>query len=766
MSKEPSEADALRTEAEAQLTRAPPIEVPSPPPRQILHELRVHQVELEMQNEELRRSQLALEESRDRYIDLYEFAPVGYFTLNREGMIVEVNLTGSALLGVERKQLLNRRFSGFVSAGDSDRWHHHFLNVLQHDGQRCELALKRGDGSVIHAQLDCRKTNIGNEFSIRVALTDITERKLGEESLRESEEIFRLFIDHAPVSLAMFDREMRYLAVSRRWKEDYFLGGRDIIGISHYEIFPEIQEGWKDVHRRGLAGEVIRADGDRFERADGTIQWLCWEVLPWHSGDGAIGGIVIFSEDITRYKQAEDEIRRLNAALEQRVEERTAQLTAEIVLREQKEQALMQVAAIIESSDDAIIGNTLEGIVTSWNGGAERMFGYSREEAQGRPISFLIPEQYQHEEATLLERIRSGDLVNHYETVRRCKEGKLIDVSVSISPIRDQDGKIVGASKIARNITERKKIEQELRIAATAFEAQVGMTVYAADGTILRVNHAFTSITGYTAEEAIGKSPRILKSGRHDANFYAAMWASINNTGAWEGEILNRRKNGEIYPEHLSITAVKNADGITTNYVGTFTDITLQKAAEHEIRQLAFYDPLTCLPNRRLLNDRLGQTMAAHKRSGCYGALMFLDLDNFKPLNDTYGHGVGDLLLVEVARRISNCVRETDTVARFGGDEFVVMLTELDADKTESAAQASAVAEKIRVTLAEPYLLTVKHEGQAECTIEHHCTSSIGVKLFIAHEANMEDIIKWADMAMYQAKEDGRNLIRFYEVEG
>ena len=191
--------------------------------------------------------------------------------------------------------------------------------------------------------------------------------------------------------------------------------------------------------------------------------------------------------------------------------------------------------------------------------------------------------------------------------------------------------------------------------------------------------------------------------------------------------------------------------------------ISERKQAEEQIRQLAFYDALTQLPNRRLLNDRLEQAMAASKRSGRYGALMFLDLDNFKPLNDTHGHDVGDLLLIEVARRITGCVREMDTCARFGGDEFVVILSELVTDKTESAAQASTVAEKIHVALAEPYLLKIQPEGKAETTVEHHCTSSIGVVLFVNHDAGAEDILKWADMAMYQAKEAGRNLIRFYD---
>ena len=212
----------------------------------------------------------------------------------------------------------------------------------------------------------------------------------------------------------------------------------------------------------------------------------------------------------------------------------------------------------------------------------------------------------------------------------------------------------------------------------------------------------------------------------------------------------------------LEIRGMPLPDG---GFVTIYIDITERKQMEDQVHQMAFYDTLTRLPNRRLLDDRLCQSMAASKRSACYGALMFLDLDNFKPLNDLHGHAVGDLLLIEAAERLRACVREVDTVARFGGDEFVVMIGELDADKNESMAQARLIAEKIRVTLSAPYLLTIRHEGKAETTVEHHCTASIGVALFINHEASQDDILKWADSAMYEAKEAGRNLVRFHDVK-
>jgi diguanylate cyclase (GGDEF)-like protein/PAS domain S-box-containing protein len=218
---------------------------------------------------------------------------------------------------------------------------------------------------------------------------------------------------------------------------------------------------------------------------------------------------------------------------------------------------------------------------------------------------------------------------------------------------------------------------------------------------------------------------------------------------------------GQIYKS--CFVPIKDKNGSVEKLMGISEDITERKKAEEQVRNFAFHDTLTHLANRRLLTDRLAQAMAASKRRGHYGAVMFLDLDNFKPLNDTHGHNVGDLLLIEVAHRITDCVREMDTVARFGGDEFVVVLSELDADKELSTAQASIVAEKIRATLAEPYLLTRKQKDNAEITVEHHCTSSIGVVLFINHEASQEDILKWADMAMYQAKESGRDRVHFFE---
>jgi diguanylate cyclase (GGDEF)-like protein/PAS domain S-box-containing protein len=313
----------------------------------------------------------------------------------------------------------------------------------------------------------------------------------------------------------------------------------------------------------------------------------------------------------------------------------------------------------------------------------------------------------------------------------------------------------LGALALA-SISRNREMADKLRIAATAFDSQESMMVTDAYGVILQVNQAFTETTGYTTEEVVGKTSRMLKSGRHDANFYREMWETINRTGCWRGEIWDKRKNGEIYPKWLTISAVKAKDGSVTHYVGSHMDITERKVSEKKINHLAFYDSLTNLPNRRLLMDRLQHALASSKRSGLSGALLFLDMDNFKTLNDTLGHDIGDLLLQQVAQRLSSCIREHDTVARLGGDEFVMMLENLSEQALEAAAQTEAIGKKIFAALDQPYHLNAQH---------YICTPSVGVVLFNGHKVSQEELMKQADIAMYQAKQDGRNTMRFFDPQ-
>ena len=462
---------ALRAAAEAQLANSQPPEISVRSSEEILHELRVHQIELEMQNEALRQTQQALEESRDRFIDLYEFAPVGYLTLTAQGMIAEINLTGVTLLGRERGMLLNTSLRKLVIAADQDKWVQHFMAVTKQDQKTSiELSIQRGDGSVFQALLDC----VSNKSGVRISFADITQRKL---------------------------------------------------------------------------------------------------------------------------------------------------------------------------------------------------------------------------------------------------------------------------------------IENELRIAAAAFSSQSGMLITDPNGVIQRINPAFTEITGYSAGEMIGKTPAILKSGRQGPLFYQQMWAELKLNGHWQGEIWNRRKNGEIYVEFLTINSIKSDDQAVIHFVGSFNDISANKDAEARIHLLAYYDTLTKLPNRRLLQDRLDQAIVATVRSGMYGAMFFIDIDHFKALNDSRGHDVGDLLLIDVAQRLRETVREQDTVARQGGDEFVVLMEALAASASEAAILAEQLGSKLHEALSAPFNL----HGY-----EYHCKTSIGVGLFHAHDT-VENLFKHADLALYQAKTSGRDKLRFFD---
>lgn len=398
-----------------------------------------------------------------------------------------------------------------------------------------------------------------------------------------------------------------------------------------------------------------------------------------------------------------------------------------------------------------------------FNLAGEELLGHSSEDMLGKnDYDFFPKEQADFFTAQDRRVLASKDVIEIPEEKITTASGETRYLYTRKTAICDLAGEPSHLLGVSLDITERKRAETDLRIAAVAFESQEGMVITNASGIILRVNQAFTKTTGYTAEEAVGQTPSLLQSGRHNADFYLAMWETINEKGVWQGEVWDRHKNGDVYPKWLTISAVKDDDGVVTHYVGAHYDITERKQLEEQVHHLAFHDALTRLPNRRLIKDRLSQAMAASKRSGCYGAFMFLDLDNFKPLNDTHGHVVGDLLLIEAAGRLKSCVRKIDTVARFGGDEFVVILTELNMDNAVSNSQAMLVAEKIRNTLSEPYLLAIKYEGKEDSTIEHQCSVSIGVTMFFNHETSQDDILKCADKAMYQAKQAGRNTIRFY----
>ncbi|WP_180124746.1 PocR ligand-binding domain-containing protein [Rhodoferax sp. BLA1] len=440
-------------------------------------------------------------------------------------------------------------------------------------------------------------------------------------------------------------------------------------------------------------------------------------------------------------------------------------------LRLQQANAQLQTsAAIIQSSEDAIIGNALDGTIQSWNAGAEKIFGYTACEAVGRPLQMLIPAERIDEELELVSRISRGERVNHFETTRRRKDGQMIHVSMSISPIVDEAGLVIGASKIARDVTQSKQVARTLQHRQIMLERTESMAHLASFEWEVASNIAtwspemfliFGRDPGQGVPNLEGQAELYTPESTH--RLFDAVSQAVSDGIPYELELTAVRPNGE--QRHCFIKGFPERDdsGRVVRLAGLVQDITERKRTDDIIQQLAYHDSLTHLPNRRLLKDRLQQAMTASSRSRLYGALMFLDLDNFKPLNDTNGHVAGDLLLVEATQRLKNCVRDMDTVARFGGDEFVIMISELAPDRDHSITQARTIAEKIREALSGPYHLMVKNSQGVETAIQHHCSASMGVALFLGHETSQDDLLKWADVAMYQAKEAGRNRVRFFQ---
>lgn len=403
-----------------------------------------------------------------------------------------------------------------------------------------------------------------------------------------------------------------------------------------------------------------------------------------------------------------------------------------------------------------------------------QMLGYQdREELIGKHIHELIHHHradgsvYPASECKIYRAYKKQEEVNVSDEVFWRKDGTPVPVEYWSHPIV-KDGVIVGALATFIDISQRIQAEQALRESESQMREIVDNAPFGAhlyelmpdqNLVFIGANRVAENILGLDHQQFIGKTieeafPSLKSTDIPDSYRRVAATGVHFETDqiTYDGDAVHG-----IYEVHAFQTG-------RNRMAAFFSDVTERKRYEEQIRQMAFYDVLTKLPNRRLLNDRLIQTIATSKRSGTYGALMFLDLDNFKPLNDLHGHAVGDLLLVEVSNRLRKCVRETDTVARFGGDEFVVMLSELGEGKAAASALAQLVTEKILAKIAEPYVLTISHAGEADTSVTHHCTASIGIVIFNGSEANQEDILKYADAAMYEAKASGRNKIQYGDL--
>ncbi len=416
-------------------------------------------------------------------------------------------------------------------------------------------------------------------------------------------------------------------------------------------------------------------------------------------------------------------------------------------------QARLWMEAFSRSDLGFVISDVRSNRLVDVNAAFAERRGYTADEMRGMPVASLFaPGSKPAYHDTNLGVDRKAHVV--FESEHVCKDGSTFPVWVDLTVIADERGLATTRVACAVDLTQRRKAEAEMRIAAIAFEAQDGIVVTSPEGVIERVNEAFTRITGYAPDEAVGRKPNLLRSERHDKPFYEAMWRQLLEQGAWRGELVNRHRDGHLHAVRLTITAVKGQAGEVRHYVGTMVDISAEQAAKDRAEHLTYFDPLTELPNRVLLEDRIHHALLARRRSHEHCALLQIDLDNFKRINDIDGHHIGDLVLVEAARRVRAFVRESDTVGRFDGDTFVVLAEELGSDLVHAAHAAGALAEKLRRGLAQP----CKVAGTPV-----RCTASIGVTLVDHDDADVHGMLQEAEIALYRAKQDGRDRVCMFE---
>ena len=406
--------------------------------------------------------------------------------------------------------------------------------------------------------------------------------------------------------------------------------------------------------------------------------------------------------------------------------------------------------AIVESTDDAVISKTTQGIVTSWNAAAEQLFGYRADEMIGQPMLRLLPPDRQSEEVEILRRIVAGQRIAHFQTQRCHRDGHRLPVSVTISPVRDHLGRVSGASTIVRDISQQQRLEERLRLTASVFtHANEGVVITDPQGRMVDVNQAFERITGYSRGEALGRTAQFLRSGRDGPDVVQRLLSDLQTQGRCQGEVWSRRKTGEAYAGLLTVSRVDDAAGRPQNYVALFADVTSIRVQQEKLEHLAHFDALTGLPNRLLLSDRLRQSMAHSRRHSQALAVLYLDLDGFKAINDSHGHDVGDALLVAVAAQMKMALRESDTLARMGGDEFVVVLGQLP-----GAEACLPLVDRLLQACAMPLRV-----GELLLQV----SASIGITLFPQDDSDVDQLLRHADQAMYQAKQMGKNRYHLFD---
>ncbi|WP_097461657.1 EAL domain-containing protein [Mangrovitalea sediminis] len=582
-------------------------------------------------------------------------------------------------------------------------------------------------------------------------------------ALQSSEQHFRAYFERSMVGMAATLPNRNWLEVNPALCEMLGYSADELAEMTWLELtHPDDRVDSEAVLTRLTNREIDDFSLEkRFIRRDGKVVYVDLAVRAIRNEDGSLAYTVSLLQDITQRKLAEirDQMRRV--ALEK--------LAKGLPLKE----VLLHVVAGVEAIlPDAMCSILLldEGSKHLMMGAAPSLPDFYNNAINGVEIGAGVGSC--GTAAYTGKRVVVDDIGTHpYWILYRDIAAKAGLAACWSEPIRIPSGKVSGTFAIyhstpsapdaneiaiiesAANLVglaiERRRAEEELHLASSIYRSSAeAMLVTDADNQIVAINPAFTKVTGYTLEEVIGRKPSILRSGRHTDDFFRLMWQDITKTGLWQGEIWNRRKNGEIFPEWLTINTIRDEDGQVQRYVALGSDITNKVRSDELIWHQANYDFLTELPNRYMFQDRLNHELRKAHREGSLLGLLFIDLDRFKDVNDTLGHQIGDLLLIQAAVRIKDCVRESDTVARLGGDEFTVILTQL-----ADPADAEQVAEQIISVLAEPFSVN----GETV-----YISGSIGITFYPEDSGEVDQLLSNADQAMYAAKEAGRNRLSYF----
>jgi diguanylate cyclase (GGDEF)-like protein/PAS domain S-box-containing protein len=700
----------------------------------IFFDLRTHKQQLEARVTQ-RTAEILLAQRRLRAT--LDAIPDPVWLKDADGVFLSCNPMFERLYGAREADIVGKTDYDFVGREQADFFREHDRQAMAAGRPSIneEWLSFADDGS--RGLFETIKTPIldekGQPIGVLGIARDITARVQTQRALLESQERAQQYLNIAGVMLIALDAEGRVILVNRTGCEMLGVSEADILGQDWFQFF--VPERMRD-DVRGAFSRLLQGDVARFEYLENAILNRHGEerAVAWHNAllrdeAGRVNGVLASGEDITERKLAEQ------------------------ALRDSRE----SLRLLLDSMAEAAYGVDFDGNCTFVNRAFLNMLGYQDEhEVLDKRIHALIHHShadgrpYPESECRMHRAYLANQAINVSDEVLWRKDGVAIPVEYWSNPIVT-DGVVVGAIATFVDITERKRVEAQLGLAAKVFEQSgEGIMITDAQCNIVMVNQAFTAITGFSEADALGQNPRMQSSGRHDRAFYSAMWDAIVTQGRWQGEVWNRRKDGSVYPEMLSIIRVLDAQGEVSHYIGISSDITQHKAAQARIQRLAHFDPLTGLPNRALLNERANHDLSAAQRHHTQLVVMFVDLDHFKNVNDTLGHRIGDALLIAVANRLKSAVREVDTVSRQGGDEFVLILPDTGADG------AAHVAEKLLEAVAQPYQIE---------SFELTVTLSIGIALYPGDGADFESLSKCADAAMYRAKHDGRNTYRFFTPE-